>query len=431
MSTQLIKDAIIMCASGGEKGDLLIREGLIKATCNGETVDQTIEAEGKLIFPGLIDCHVHFREPGFPEKGDMQTESEAAVNGGVTTVCDMPNTVPPTVTASAFAEKVELASRISNCDIRFFFGVTQSDHLKELETLWENNELKKRCCGVKVFFDHSTGDQKAEMEVIEKTFELCAQLGIPVVAHCEDAELNTQAQAENIIKEIEAHSAVRPVESEAKVIEEAIGFVHTYGTHLHIAHLSTAEGVELVREAKADNLPVTCEVAPHHLFLSTDDYEQLGTLAKMNPPLRDKEHCKALWKGIADKTVDCISTDHAPHTLEEKRQGPPLEAPSGVPGVGTMLPLLLSVAGHKWPHPTSDDCSQGLTYADIVRLCFENPNKIFLLGKDGIKENAKVDLIIIDPEKEWKIKGSDLHYKCGWTPYEGWKVKGFVETIGA
>jgi len=307
----------------------------------------------------------------------------------------------------------------------------------------------KRCCGVKVFSDHSTGDQKAEMEVIEKAFELCAELKIPIVAHCEDAAMNAEALAANTIDDIAAHSAVRPVESEAKAIEDAIGFVHTYGTHLHIAHLSTAQGVELVREAKADNLPVTCEVAPHHLFLSADDYEQLGTLGKMNPPLRDKSHCKALWKGIADKTVDCISTDHAPHTLEEKRQGAPLEAPSGVPGVETMLPLLLTVAAGGWParpnstkaqsaqvdeggpNPNSEDCSEGLTYADIVRLCFQNPNKIFSLGKDVIKENAKADLIIIDPEKEWEIKGSDLHYKCGGTPYEGWKVKGAATVLKA
>jgi len=152
MSTSLIKDATIICASGEEKGDLLIIDGLIKAKRNGETVDQTIEAEGKLVFPGLIDCHVHFREPGFPEKGDMQSESEAAVNGGVTTVCDMPNTKPPTVTASAFAEKVELASRITNCDIRFFFGITQAEHLEELEKVWQDDENDQKMLWSKSLF---------------------------------------------------------------------------------------------------------------------------------------------------------------------------------------------------------------------------------------------------------------------------------------
>ncbi|MCF7844448.1 MAG: dihydroorotase family protein [Kiritimatiellales bacterium] len=378
--------------------------------------------------PGLIDCHVHFREPGFEHKGNMESESKAAVSGGVFTVCEMPNTNPATTSVAVFKDKVERASKISDCDIRFFFGITENDHLDELRKLWEDEELKKRCCGAKVFFDHSTGNQGAEKAVIEEAFKVCAELGIPIAAHCEDAEINEEAQrmilekvGDGNVPDVALHSLMRPCAAEAKAIEDAINLATKYGTQLHIAHLSTAQGIELVREAKDQNVNVTCEVAPHHLFLTVDDYKELGTLAKMNPPLRTASEQQALWKGIADGTVDCIATDHAPHTLEEKQIDNALDSPSGVTGVETMLPLLLTVAAGKWPNPNSAPPNIPIfQYSNIPKLCFENPNRIFQLGASDEPR------ITIDMQKEWAITGSELHSKCGWTPYEGWKVKGQI-----
>ncbi|MBM3231143.1 dihydroorotase, partial [Candidatus Peregrinibacteria bacterium] len=170
-----------------------------------------------------------------------------------------------------------------------------------------------------------------------------------------------------------------------------------------------------------NGLRVTCEVAPHHLFLTTEDYAQLGAFGKMNPPLREREHQEALWAGIADGTVDCIATDHAPHTIEEKKNPNPLLAPSGVPGVETMLPLLLTVASGSWPGSTLRPTPYTLTHDDIRRLCFENPNRIFGLGKK--KDDATVT---IDTEALWTIEAAKLHSKCGWTPFEGWRVQGKV-----
>lgn len=370
---------------------------------------------GLLSLPGLIDCHVHFREPGFPDKGDMETESRSAIAGGVRTVCEMPNTSPPTVTAAAFADKVERAKRITDCDLRFFFGITRREHVEELQKMWKG-PLRRRCSGVKLYLDHSTGNQKAEDAVLDDAFHTCAEFQIVTVVHAEDPAMNAAAAAS--LPAGSPHSKRRPPAAEEHAIIMAIERAAKHGTMLHIAHLSTKGGLEAVRQAKADGVQVTCEVAPHHLFLTTDDEEKLGTFGKMNPPLRTPDHRTALWAGIADGIVDCIATDHAPHSHKEKK-GDPLQAPSGVPGVETMLPLLLTVTAGKWPHPSGAPFPVTLAVEDIVRLCFENPNRIFNLGKDP-DENR----IVIDPAAAWTIHAKNLHSKCGWTPFEGWNVVG-------
>ena len=225
------------------------------------------------------------------------------------------------------------------------------------------------------------------------------------------------------LKDISAHSENRPAESEERAIEHVLELMKKYNVGFHVAHLSTAKGLEVVRKAKRKNLPMTCEVAPHHLFLTVEDYASLGTFGKMNPPLRSHDDQQALWEGIQDGTVDCISTDHAPHTLEEKNTDAALSAPSGVPGVETMLPLLLTVAAGSWPHPHAKLKMKNvqLKIEDIERLCFTNPNRIFNLGKDAHADTIKVDL-----DAEWVIHGEKLHSKCGWTPFEGWLVKGKI-----
>lgn len=346
---------------------------------------------GMFTLPGLIDCHVHFREPGLEHKGDMETESRAARAGGVFTVCDMPNTVPPTTTVKAFEDKVRRAERITDVDIRFFFGITRFAHLEEFIKL-----KNRRCCGIKLYLDHSTGNQKVDANVTENVFRICAELDVPLVAHCEDSETNE-------------HDPSRPPESEVKSVEFALSLASKFKTPFHVAHLSTVGGLGLVRQAKRDGSRVSCEVTPHHLFLTIDDFERLGALAKMNPPLRTKENQEALWEGINDGTIDCVSTDHAPHTLEEKQCGSPtrgrLDSPAGVPGVETMLPLLLT----------------RLSPEKITELCFDNPNQIFRLGKTKEEHRLQVDF-----DEEWVIHGRDLHGKCKWTPFEGWRVRSKV-----
>ncbi|OGJ56034.1 hypothetical protein A2635_05000 [Candidatus Peribacteria bacterium RIFCSPHIGHO2_01_FULL_51_9] len=391
-----------------------------------------------LMLPGLIDCHVHFREPGFPQKGTMVSEAEAALAGGITTVCEMPNTNPPTTTVEALQDKVKRAAKVQSCDIRFFFGVTEQAHLREFERLLTDASLRiyrERCPGVKLYFDHSTGNQRVNEEVTEDVFRVCAEQSVPLVAHCEDTTVNAKAR-EKVQQEfshppVSFHSLMRPSESETTAITHAISLARKHGTHLHIAHISTERGLTIVHEAKKEGLPITCEVAPHHLFLTTDDYEVLGTLAKMNPPLRSVEDRDALWRGITDGTIDCIATDHAPHTLEEKQCDNPLDAPNGVLGVETLLPLLFTVASGQWPHHSSQRpaASRGFSVEGVTRLCFENPNRIFRLGRKSIEEEAKENPVFVDPNEEWVIRGGNLHSKCKWTPYEGWKVKGRVKSV--
>lgn len=420
-------------AHSGKKTDVLI--GItgeieeMKIGADHKDAD-VIDAAGKLLFPLLIDCHVHFREPGLEHKATMESESESAMAGGVGLVCDMPNTIPPTVTVAALADKVRRAAKIDQCDIRFYFGVTEAIHLQALKDLWtgesiELRRLKHHCCGIKLYLDHSTGDQKVDGGIVEAIFQACADLKIPLIAHCEDSDMNDAAKAAVETRgahvsplPISAHSDMRPSESEEKSITDAVAMAKKTGAALHIAHLSTAKGLEVLRKAKKEGLPITCEVAPHHLFFTVDDYARLGTFVKMNPPLRTREDAQALWEGIKDGTVDCIATDHAPHTLEEKKIEPVLSAPSGVPGVETMLPLLLTEVRRK-----------KISYADIVRLCFTNPNRIFNLGAHGIEQKKLARLIIVDPEADWMIEGKNLKSKCGWTPFEGRPVTGKVVQV--
>lgn len=434
----LLRAATLIDATGERTVDILIEEHAIKKIgkiTKTPPKTEVIDTAGKLVFPGLIDCHVHFREPGYEYKATMATESKAAIAGSVTTVCEMPNTDPPTVTIAALADKVRRSEAIDSCDIRFFFGATEPAHLQALTELWtgeamELRRLKLRCSGLKLYLDHSTGNQGAPNDVINAAFALCARHHIPLVGHCEDPALNAQAREKfKDSADVAAHSKMRPEESEAAAVEAAINLVRRHGAPFHVAHLTCAPALDLVRKAKAEKLPVTCEVAPHHLFLTGDDYEALGTLAKMNPPLRSAEHRDALWEGIHDGTVDCIATDHAPHTLDEKKTANWRDAPSGVPGVETMLPLLLSVAAGSWPHPTSVRKNLRLEYHDIVRLCFSNPNTLFHLDKKGVAEGAAANLVLIDPNKQWTVSARQLHSKCGWTPYEGWSVTGAIDRV--
>jgi len=422
MSSILIKNGEVVTEEGISANDILIEDGTLTKVAPGlsDSADEVIDANNLLVFPGFIDCHVHFREPGMEEAEDMQSGAASARSGGVTTVCDMPNTNPPTNSAAALNDKLKRAAQITDCDIRFFFNVSKHEHLEELANVDQSN-----ICGVKLYFDHSTGNQKADADVVEGVFQFCAENKIPLVGHCEDSQTNEKAKQENSGNDVSLHSLQRPVESEQRAIDHAITLAKKHGTAFHVAHLSTKQGLDLVQQAKADGLPITCEVAPHHLFLSTDDYAALGTLAKMNPPLRSKDHSEALWDGLKNGSVDCVATDHAPHTSTSKQvchpeRSPegevegPLDAPSGVPGVETMIPLLLS---------------KGLGPSDLIRVCHTNPNRIFNLGKAGIALGKPADITLINPKQTWVIHGNELKSKCGWTPYEGWEITGKVERV--
>ena len=436
MTSLLLKGGTVVGSDRSIRDDVLLRDGMVEEVDRFvEEYDELEDVSGKLIFPGLMDTHVHFREPGFPEKATMQSEAIAARAGGITAVCDMPNTVPPTVTVEAFADKVQRAAAIKDVEIRFFFGITQQEHLEEFEKLMtgtapEMKKLRSRLAGVKIFLEQSVGNQKIDPSLLDAVFAACTKHKVVLVAHCEDAEINAQTAAQNTRTGAIVHSLIRPSFSEMAAVKQAVGLAKKNKTHLHIAHVSTEGAVGLIRAAKEEGVHVTCEVTPHHLFFATDDYERLGGRIKVNPPIRSYKHRTALWQAIQDGVVDCIASDHAPHLLSEKEHSDPLKAPSGVPGVETLLPLLLSVAHGKWPHPAEPHMScPEFTVQDIVRLCLVNPAKIFGFRREEIGEDRKADLVIVDPKKEWTIHGEELHSKCKWTPYEGWVVRGKVEKV--
>jgi dihydroorotase len=374
-----------------------VGEGL-SAAASAEAID----AAGKRLLPGMIDAHVHFREPGFPHKETWATGSESAVAGGVTTVLDQPNTDPPTVTGEAVREKAGLATD-SLVDFGINGGVTPR---------WDPDSLLSAPITAlgEVFLADSTGEMGIDADLFRTAVERATEAGITVTVHAEDADLfdeGAKARAgdgRGQDADADVWSAYRTAAAERAAVERACAVAAEAGARIHVAHTSTPEGIDAASEAG-----MTCEVTPHHLFLSRADLDDLGSFGRMNPPLRSEERREAVTKRVREGPVDLIATDHAPHTRSEK-EAPILEAPSGVPGVETALPLLLNEA------------REGrLGYERVRDLTARNPASVFDLPDKGrIDPGYDADLVLFDPEGTRDIRGADLHSKCGWTPFEGW-----------
>ncbi len=362
---------------------------------------QVIDADGKLLLPGAIDAHVHFREPGYSHKETWKTATKSAAAGGVTTVVDMPNTDPPTTTGANFETKAELAEK-AVVDYGINGGVTGE---------WDPDSLFEQplCALGEVFLADSTGEMGIATDLFAKATRRAAAAGLTVTVHAEDETLfdasRREADAGGVGREANADlwSGYRTAEAEAAMIEQATNVGQQTGASIHIAHTSTPEGIDAAVAGGA-----TIEVCPHHLYLSRDDLEVLGTYGRMNPPLRSEKRRKEVFERVVDGTVDIIATDHAPHTHEEKQQGL-WEAPSGVPGVETMVPLLLESA------------RQGeIGYERVQQLVCENPARIFGLDSKGrLEAGYDADLTLFDPQKTREIRGADTHTQCEWTPFEG------------
>ncbi|MDY6818438.1 MAG: dihydroorotase [Halobacteriales archaeon] len=353
----------------------------------------TIDATGKRLLPGMIDVHVHAREPGFPHKETWETATQSAAAGGVTTIVDQPNTEPPTVDGAGFDEKATHAAD-AYVDYGINGGVTAE---------WDPETLFDRPLFAlgEVFLADSTGDMGIEADLFADAIELAGERDMTVTVHAEDADHFNEAARER--DDADAWSAYRTAEAEAVAIEQACEVAAGSDVELHIAHTSTPEGIDAAVAGGA-----TCEVCPHHLVLSRDDYDELGTFGRMNPPLRSESRREAVYDRVVDGTVDMIATDHAPHTRAEK-DASIWEAPSGVPGVETALPLLL------------EDARQGnLTYERVRDLTAATPAAVFDLPRKGrIEAGRDADLVLVDPDTSQPIRGEKLHSKADWTPFEG------------
>ncbi|WP_049971867.1 dihydroorotase [Haladaptatus cibarius] len=383
----------------GSKRDVRIDTDAGRISAIGSSLTESgeaIDATGKLLLPGAIDAHVHFRQPGFSHKETWETGSKSAAAGGVTTVVDQPNTNPPTIDGESFDEKAELA-KASYIDYGINGGVTPE---------WNPESLFDRpvlALG-EVFLADSTGKMGIEEDLFRKAAERATDDYLVVTVHAEDADLFDEDAKSRDGDDSDAWSAYRTAEAEAAAVERACEIGDELGARLHIAHTSTPEGIDAAQEIGA-----TCEVTPHHLFLSRNNADELGTFGRMNPPLRSEKRREEVFARVADGTVDMIATDHAPHTREEK-DASIWDAPSGVPGVETMLPLLLEEAR-----------KGNLSYDRVADLTARNPSKVFGMPRKGrIEEGRMADLVLVDPDETREIRGDDLHSKCGWTPFEGW-----------
>ncbi len=386
--------------------------GQIKNHQIESVVKQEIDAQGKwTLFPALIDPHVHFRTPGHEYKEDWKSGAEAAIRGGVTTVFDMPNNTPPIVDLKTLeAKKKIIDSMLQDVGIplryKLYLGADKT-HLEDIALCAD------KIVGIKVYMGCSTGNMLMDDDdSLRRLFQVAAQCNLVVAVHAEDEKImKVNKQKYEGRTDSAVHSLIRSHEAAAVAAERAIRFAEEFNAELYLAHISTKQEVELIREAKKRQLLVYGEVSPHHLFLTESAYESLANFVQVNPPLREQVDVDALWAGIADGTIDTIGTDHAPHTIEEKKK-PYGQSPSGVPGIETMLPLLLDAA------------SRGLLSLEkIVELTRVNAENIFRIPRND-------DVVLVDLEMKKKVDEKNLKTKCGWSPFAGRELKGWpVVTI--
>jgi len=399
-NTILIRNGEIATLQGLRRADVLIRGERIAAVEAGLTAPPgtlLIDVGGYVVLPGLIDAHVHLREPGDEHKEDFTGGTRAALAGGVTTVLGMPDTKPPLTDATLLAHALTLAAGKAVCDHGLFLGATHDNLAAAFRV--------KDAVGLKLYMGSSAGSLIVGDFAGQYAHFKAYPANRVVALHAED---------EGAVQFFAKLGQRRPPLCAELAVQRAIAMAGDLKRRIHICHLSTAREMELVKEARKRGVKVTCEVTPHHLFLSSDVESRLGALGQMNPPLRSEEDTEALWQNLA--SIDVIASDHAPHTLDEKRSASP---PSGVPGLETMLPLLLTAVHQKQ-----------MSHADLVRLTAAGPAKLFgLVDKGRIEEGAHADLVIVDPKVQWKIEGAKLHTRCGWTPFEGWQMRGKIVQV--
>jgi dihydroorotase len=356
--------------------------------------ERVVDATGKRLLPGMIDVHVHFRQPGFGHKETWETGTKSAAAGGVTTVVDQPNTEPPTVDGAAFDEKLACAEA-AHVDFGINGGVTPD---------WDPESLFDRPLFAlgEVFLADSTGEMAVDVSRFVDALDRAGGRDVTVTVHAENAALFNQSARER--EDADAWSAYRRARAEVDAVRRACDLAAERDVPIHVAHTSTPRGIDIAAETG-----MTCEVTPHHMFLSRADLDKLGTHGVMNPPLRRERLRQGVYERVVDGTVDVVATDHAPHTAAEKDAGI-WEAPSGVPGVETVLPLLLYEARRN-----------NLSYERVRDLTATNPAAIFDLPRRGtVAEGNVADLVLVDPDDVTEISASNLHTNCDWTPFEGW-----------
>lgn len=415
----IIRNAIIVNEGRKFVGSVVIEDELIQQVLEGDDstqlYDMEIDATGLYLFPGVIDDHVHFREPGMTHKADIASESRTAAAGGVTSYMEMPNTNPPTTTLTLLEEKFQLAAKQSRVNYSFFFGATNNN----VETLQHLDP--HRVPGVKVFMGSSTGNMLVDRaEALHRIFATSPLL---LMAHCENTsiiEANIRAfkkkyKGQNDFP-VRYHSRIRSVEACYESSAFAVQMAKETGARLHIAHVSTAKELELFESKPIEEKKITAEAVIAHLMFTTEDYDTLGTRIKCNPAIKTPEDRAALREALTDGRIDVVATDHAPHLAEEKKGGA-LKAASGMPMIQFSLVSMLEMS------------EQGvLPIERIPDLMSHNPAKLFHIEKRGfIRPGYYADLTLVDPNGNWQVREGRYYTKCGWTPMDErtfkWRVR--------
>ena len=437
MKSLLLHDAYIITAEKEAVGSIYIKDGKITDLIYKEGEDYIskvvkllkeastkMELDGKCVMAGGIDAHVHFREPGLTHKADMGTESKAALAGGVTYTMDMPNTNPPTITAEALKEKIELAKAKSNGKIAFHIGATNSNAEEICRLISEGDPQTgirpEDIAGVKVFMGSSTGNMLVDDNcALSKLFAISKK---PVLVHCEDEtiirnnlEKAKEQYGENIPFSEHEHirSRMACIKSSIKALEMAM----KHGTQLVLCHISTKEEMEMVRAAKLNNPSIVAETSCNYLWFTNEDYQRLGSRVKCNPSVKTSDDRAALRKGLAEGLIDTIGSDHAPHLLSEK-EGTYTKAPSGLPTIQQSIPVLLTIAKE-----------EDIPLTRIAAVFSEKASEIYGLNTGKIEKGYAADLVIFDKDKTFAVKAEDQHSKCGWSPYEGETLYGVIENV--
>ena len=409
MKKTLIKNAILVNENKISQKDLLIKgEYIYKIDDYIEeiNVEKIIDAKGLHLIPGWIDDQVHFREPGLVHKGNISSESKAAVAGGITSYIEMPNTIPQTITGKALDEKIDIASKNSFANYSFLFGGTNHniDDIKNFD--------KKKAAGLKLFLGSSTGNMLVDdLDVLREIF---LATDLPIAVHCEDEDIireNIKLYKKTYGKEIpiEKHPMIRTEKACYLSSKKAIALARETGARLHVFHLSTAIETKLFdNNIPLEEKKITSEVCVHHLWFSEKDYQDKGNFIKWNPSIKKDTDQLALWEALNDDRIDILATDHAPHSESEKKLNY-LNCPSGGPMVQHALPAMLTA--HK---------KGKISLEKIVEKACHNPAKLFKIKKRGfLREGYFADLVLIDLEKKNKVLKDSLFYLCGWSPFEG------------
>lgn len=371
-----------------------------------ETFDTVIDADGLYLFPGVIDDHVHFREPGLTHKADMASESRTAAAGGVTSFMDMPNTLPQTTTPDALENKFRIAAENSRVNYSFFYGAT-NDNVDTLGSLNPHD-----VCGVKVFMGSSTGNMLVDDD--DTLRRLFSSSPLLIMAHCEDTEIIRRniEHFKHLFKgqhdfPVRYHSRIRSEEACFASSSKAVKLAMETGARLHVAHVSTARELSLFRPGPVEQKQITAEAVIAHLTFTTADYDRLGTRIKCNPSVKSLDDRTALRQALVDSVIDVVATDHAPHTRKEK-EGGALTAASGMPMVQFSLVTMLQLA------------DEGVFPIEkVVELMCHNPARLFRIDRRGfIRKGYFADLVLVDPNSPWHVETGRYHTKCGWTPMD-------------